>query len=100
MIISLLLMATLFLGHLSTLPAHVQWSISQNPQVCFLHTVFHPLCPKPVALPGAVVAKVQDPALGLVEFYRSGFVPDIQPAQIPLKGLPPGRSTLPAWCHL
>ena len=46
---------------------HVQLSINQHPQVCFLHTAFQPLCPKPVALPGVVVAKVQDPAVGLAE---------------------------------
>ena len=51
------------LGHPGTLLAYVQPSIDQYPQVHFLHTVFQPLCPKPVALPGAVVAKVQDLAL-------------------------------------
>jgi len=36
-------------------------------------TVFQPLCPNPVALPGVVVAKVQDPAFGLVEPHPIGF---------------------------
>ena len=44
--------ATGFLGHLGTLLAHVQPSIDQHAQVHFFHTVFQPLCPKPVALPG------------------------------------------------
>jgi len=74
------------LGHLGTLLAHVQSSISQYPQVYFLYTVFQLLCPKPVALPG-VVAKVQDPIFGLVELHLIGFSPAIQPAQIPLQGL-------------
>ena len=52
------------LGHLGTLLAHVQLSTNQYPQVCFLYTVFQPLCPKPVALP-----VVQDPALGFVELH-------------------------------
>jgi len=70
------------LGHLGTLLAHVQSSVNQHPQVHFLYTVFQPLCPKPVALPGVIVAKVQDPAFGLVESI--GFSPAIQPIQIPL----------------
>ena len=64
--------------------AHVQLSIDQYPQVHFLYTVFQSLCPKAVALPGVVVAKVQDPALGLVEPHPIGFSPVIQPVQIPL----------------
>jgi len=43
------------LGHLGTLLAHVQSSVNQHPQVRFLYTVFQPLCPKPVALPGVIV---------------------------------------------
>ena len=70
------------LGHLGTLLAHVQSSLNQNPQVHFLYTVFQPLCPKPVALPGVIVAKVQDPAFGLVESHPIGFSPAIQPIQI------------------
>ena len=67
---SLLLLAPLFLiqvrmlGHSHTLLAHVQLSIDQHSQVLFLCTVFQPLCPKPAALHGIVVAKVQDLALG------------------------------------
>lgn len=34
-----------------------------------LSTVFQPLYPKPVALPGALMAKVQDLALGFVELH-------------------------------
>ena len=60
---------------------------AQYIQVHFLYTVFQPLCPKPVALPGVVVAKEQDPAFGLVEPHPIGFSPAIQPFQIPLSGL-------------
>ena len=42
------------------------------------------LCPKPVALPGVVVAKAQDPALGLVELHPIGLSPAIQPVHISL----------------
>jgi len=64
--------------------AHVQLSINEYSQVHFLYTVFQPLCPKPLALPGVIVAKVQDPAFGLVEPHPIGFCPAIQPVQIPL----------------
>ena len=75
------------LGHPGTLLARVQLSINQYPQVHFLYTVFQPLYPKPVALPGVVVAEVQDPAFGFVEPHLIGFSPAIQPVQIPLQGL-------------
>ena len=54
------------LGYLGTLLAHIQPSIDQHPRVRFLLVVFQPLCPKPVALPGVIAAKVQDPAIGLL----------------------------------
>ena len=76
--------ATGLLVHLGTLLAHVQSSVNQHPQVHFLYAVFHPLCPKPVVLPGVIAAKVQDPAFGLVESHPIGFSPAIQPIQIPL----------------
>ena len=63
---------------------HVQSSINQYPQVHFLYTVFQPLCPRPLALPGVVVAKVQDPTFGLVELHPISLSPVIQPVQIPL----------------
>ena len=53
--------------------------INQYPQVHFLYTVFQSLCPKAVALPGVVVAKVQDLAFGLVELNSIGLSPAIQP---------------------
>ena len=93
MITALLLLAMLFLiqarmplAFLATWPhcAHVQLSIDQYPQVCFLYTVLQSLCSKPVVLPGVVVAKVQDLPLGLVEPHPIGFSPAIQPIQIPL----------------
>ena len=42
--------AICLLGHLGTLLAHVQLSIDQYPQVCFLHTVLQPLCLKPCSV--------------------------------------------------
>ena len=71
-----------FLIYLSALVAHVQLIVSQHLQVHFFHTVFQPLCPKTVALPGVAVAKVQDLALGLVEFHSTGLSPAIQPVII------------------
>ena len=84
MITSLLLLATLFLMQarmplalLGTLLAHVQPSINQHPRVPFLFTVIQTLIPKPITLHG-VVAKVQDPALGLVEPHPIHLSPAIQ----------------------
>ncbi|KAK4814102.1 hypothetical protein QYF61_008197 [Mycteria americana] len=76
------------LGHLGTLPAHVQLAASQHPQVLFCQAAFQPLFPKPVALHGVVVAQVQDLALGLVKPHTIGLGPCIQPVQIPLQSLP------------
>ena len=77
MITSLLLLATLFLMY-TRMPlallatwAHCQLmfilSINQHPQDPFLFTVIQLLSPKPIVLHGVIMAKVQDPALGLVE---------------------------------
>ena len=52
--------------------------INQHPQVPFLFTVIQPLSPNPIALHGVVVAKVQDPALGLVEPHPIHLSPAIQ----------------------
>lgn len=48
------------LGHLGRLQTHVQLPI-------LLHAAFQLLYPKPVALHGAVVSKMKDPALGFVK---------------------------------
>ena len=37
------------------------------------------------------MAKVQDPAIGLVELHPIGLIPGIQPVHIPLKDLPTSR---------
>ncbi|KAK4831748.1 hypothetical protein QYF61_018946 [Mycteria americana] len=76
-----------FLGHLGTLPAHVQLSVNQHPQVLFHWAAYQPLFPKPVALHGVVVTQVQDLALGLVEPHTIGLGPSIQPIQIPLQSV-------------
>jgi len=57
------------LGHLSTPVAHAQPSVDQHPHVLFFLSVFQPLCPKHVALPGVVVVKVQDRPLDLLELH-------------------------------
>ncbi|GAB0195154.1 hypothetical protein GRJ2_001980700 [Grus japonensis] len=72
------------LGHLGTLLAHNQPPVDQHPQVLFCQAAFQPLFPKPVALPGVVVTKVQDWALSLVEPQTVGLSPSIQPVQVPL----------------
>ncbi|KAK4819103.1 hypothetical protein QYF61_025362 [Mycteria americana] len=94
-ITSLVLLATLFLiqdqdavgflGHLGTLPAHIQLAVNQHPQVLFRQAAFQPLFPKPVALHGVVVTQVQDLALGLVERHTTGLGPSIQPSLPTLK---------------
>jgi len=79
---SLLLLTTLIdrsynaiglLGHLGTLLAHVQPRVDQHPQALFLHAAFQSYCPRPAALHGVVVIKVQDLALGL-EFHPIGLM--------------------------
>jgi len=55
------------LGHLGTLLAHVQLVVDQHPKVLLRWAAFLPLLPKPAALHGVVVTKVQDLALRLVE---------------------------------
>ncbi|KAK4816301.1 hypothetical protein QYF61_014599 [Mycteria americana] len=69
------------LGHLGTLPAHIQLAVDQHPQVLFYQAAFQPLFPKPVALHGVVVTQVQDPALGLAEPHTIDLGPLIQPVQ-------------------
>jgi len=61
-----------------------------------------PLCPTPVALPGVVVAKAQDPALGLVELHSIGLNPAVSLSRYLCRAfLPLGRSALPPYsCHL
>ena len=39
------------------------------------------------------MAKLQEPAVGLVELIPIGLSPAIKPVQIPLKGLPTPRQT-------
>jgi len=77
-----------FLGHLSTLLAHVQPAANQHTKVRFCQAAFQPLLPKPVVLHGVIVTKVQDLELGLVEPHTVGLGPWIQPVQIPLQSLP------------
>ena len=72
------------LGQLGTLLAHVQPSTDQYFQVHFLYTVSQPPCHKSVALPGVIVAKVQDLALGLLELHPIGLSPSVHPVQIPV----------------
>ncbi|KAK4821762.1 hypothetical protein QYF61_000823 [Mycteria americana] len=77
-----------FLGHLGTLPAHIQAAVNQHPQVLFHWAAFQPLFPKPVALHGVVVTQVQDLALGLVKPHAIDFGPSMQAVQIPLQSFP------------
>ena len=76
--------AIVLLGHLGTLLAHVQPRSKNTPSSISSTQFFQSLCPKPVGLPGVVVATVQDLALGLVEPHPISFSPVIQPVQIPL----------------
>ncbi|KAJ7423037.1 hypothetical protein WISP_35360 [Willisornis vidua] len=76
------------LGHLGTLLVHAQLPVNPDPQVLFCLAALQPLCPLPVVLQAVVVAKVQDPALGLVKPHPTGFRPSIQPVQIPLQSSP------------
>ncbi len=88
MITSLLLLATLFLMQARiALALLATWACCQlmfsqaatnTPQVHFLSTVIQPLSPKPIVLHGVIVAKVQHPALGLVEPHPIHLGPAIQ----------------------
>ena len=69
---------------MGTLLAHFQLSIDQYRQAGFLSTVLQPLCPRPAALPGVVVTKVQDLAFILVELHAIGLSSSIQLVSIPL----------------
>ncbi|KAJ7413847.1 hypothetical protein WISP_88025 [Willisornis vidua] len=60
------------LGQLGILLAHIQLPVSQNHQFPFHLAALQALCPQPVALQGVVMAKVQDPALGLVKPHAIG----------------------------
>ncbi|KAJ7428117.1 hypothetical protein WISP_01863 [Willisornis vidua] len=51
-----------------------------------LHILIAPTLP--AVLHGVVVAKVQEPAVGLVKLNTTGFGPSIQPVQVPLQSLP------------
>jgi len=62
------------------------WVLTNTPRS--VYTVFQPLCHKSVALPGIVVAEVQDPAHGLVEFHPIGLSAAVQHIQIHLSGFP------------
>ncbi|KAK4818104.1 hypothetical protein QYF61_005907 [Mycteria americana] len=81
------------LGHLGTLPAHIQPAVNQRAQVLFHRAAFQPLFPKPVALHGVAVTQVQDPALGLVEPHTIHPSPSIQPVQVPLQSIPTLKQT-------
>jgi len=75
MITSLRLLAMLFLIQARmSLVFLATWAhcFDQYLQVSFLYLFFQPLCPRPVILL-VVVAKVWDPALGLIELYPIGL---------------------------
>ena len=89
MITSLLLLATLFLMQarmlLALLPtwAHCQLMFSRastnTPRsLSSSQSVIQALSPKPIALHGVIVVKVQDLALGLVEPHPTHLSPAIQ----------------------
>ena len=65
--------------------------LSANSPAAFTSRKLSRHCSKPVVLPGVAVAKMQDPALGLVELHPVGLSPVIQPVQIPLQGLTTAR---------
>ncbi|KAJ7426012.1 hypothetical protein WISP_19978 [Willisornis vidua] len=76
------------LGHLGTMLAHVELPVNPNPQVLLPLAALQPLCAQPVLLQEVVVAKGQDPALGLVELYPTGISLSLQPIQVPLQSPP------------
>ena len=87
------------LGYLGTLLAHVHSRASISTPRSISYTVFQPLCPMPVALPGVAMTKVQDP--GTRHSVLVNFIP-LASAQLSRSRclcktfLPPGRPRLPA----
>ena len=73
-------------------------SVDQYPQVHFPYTVFQLFCLKLIVLPGVVVAKLQEPALGHVELHPTGLSPAIQPIQIPEMQLTKGGCLVETDC--
>jgi len=60
------------LDRLGTLLAHVHTSINQCLEIYFFYTVFQPLCPMLMRLPGVVVVTAQGLTVGVVELHPSG----------------------------
>ncbi|KAJ7408757.1 hypothetical protein WISP_118443 [Willisornis vidua] len=74
------------LGLLGTLLVMFSSLSSRTPRSLSAMATVQPLCPQPVVLQG-VVAKVQDPALGL-ELHTVGFGQSLQPIQVILQSPP------------
>ncbi|KAF1466761.1 Conserved oligomeric Golgi complex subunit 5, partial [Megadyptes antipodes antipodes] len=84
------------LGHLGTLPAHVQPAVNQHPQVLFCQAAFQPLFPQPVALHGVVVAKVQTRPLALLNLIQLALAHRSSLSRSLCRAfLPSSRSALP-----
>jgi len=80
-------------------PGHTTGScsaVTSHPQILSLGAACQPLYPKPVVLPGVVVPKEQDSALGLIEAHPIALQLAISLSSSLCRALlPPDRSTLP-----
>jgi len=69
--------------------------VPTSPDPFILHSLPATL-PQACSIAWGFVAKLQDPALDLVELHPTGLIPVIQSVQIPLKGLPIPRHINPS----
>jgi len=67
-----------------TLLAHIQLTVHQYIKVPFHQAAFQSLLPRPAGMPGVVVTKMQDPALGPIGAHTVNLGPLIQTIQVPL----------------
>ncbi|KAK4830748.1 hypothetical protein QYF61_013198 [Mycteria americana] len=72
-----------FLGCRHTLTAHVELLINQHPKAAL-----NPFSTQPVFVLGIAPTRVQDLALGLVEFHEVCMGPPLKPVKVPLDGIP------------
>ena len=68
----------------STLLAHVQLAVYQNPRVLFCRAASQPSSPQPASLPEALLSHVQGFTSVLAEFCKLPVGPFLQPVQVPL----------------
>jgi len=75
------------LGCKRTLPAHVQFSIHQYPQVLLLRAALNPFVSQSILILKTALTQVQDLAHGLVEPYEFHTGPLLELVRVPLDSI-------------